>query len=178
MKRIPFVDEEQLISPEVLAAIKERRGGKLLKLDRMLLHSPNYAAGWNTFLGQVRTGLTIPPKLAELAICYVAILNNASYELEQHTPIFISAGGTQAQVDALRAGNFDSPEFDPADTAVITLTREMTQDIAVSDSTIAQLKAHVGDEQQVVEIIGVVAAYNMVSRFLVALEINSEIHDN
>ena len=178
MNRIPFVNEQQIESAELLASIKERRGGSLLKLDRMLLHSTNFAMGWNTFLGQVRNGLSISPKLAELAICYVAVLNNANYEFEQHAPIFLSAGGSQAQLNALAQNAFEGADFDSLEEAVIKLTREMTQDIAVADDTIANLKAHLGDEQKVVEIIGVVAAYNMVSRFLVALEIKSEIHDN
>ncbi|MGR8949958.1 MAG: carboxymuconolactone decarboxylase family protein [Gammaproteobacteria bacterium] len=177
MKRIPFVNEQDIQSTELLAAIKARRGGTLLKLDQMLLHSPEYAAGWNTFLGKVRNGLSISPKLAELAICYVAILNEASYELEQHSPIFFAAGGTQAQLNALRAGRFDEAVFDRSEAAVIALTREMTVNVQVSDETINLLQKLLGSEQKVVEIIGVVAAYNMVSRFLVALEIKSEIND-
>ena len=174
MQRIPFIEDDTNEPSELIESIKARRGGELLKLDRMLLHSPEFAAGWNVFLGKVRSNLTVPEKLAELAICYVAVLNQASYELEQHAPIFIAAGGSEKQVNALGNEPLESGLFDPVETAVLTLTREMTTKISVGDKTIAELSQLLGSVQKVVEIIGVVAAYNMVSRFLVALEITSE----
>jgi alkylhydroperoxidase family enzyme len=175
MQRIPFVPENLNEPEELLSAIKARRGGKLLKLDRMLLHSPNYAEGWNSFLGKVRTDLQLPAKLAELAICYVAILNGASYELEQHAPIFITEGGTEQQLAALQQSSIDLSLFEPVESAVLSLTREMTKEITVSDNTLENLREHLGSPQKLVEIIGVVAAYNMVSRFLVATQISSEL---
>ncbi len=66
----------------VVKEIKERRGGFLLNLDRMLLHNENLAKGWNTFFGTLRKGMSlIEPKTRELAICYVGILNRAEYEV-------------------------------------------------------------------------------------------------
>jgi len=50
----------------------------------------------------------------------------------------------------------------------------MTRDVQVSDSTFAAVKAALADAQQVVELVGVIAAYNMVSRFLVALGVTPE----
>ena len=34
--------------------LKRRRGGELLNLDRILLHSPNFASGWNHMFGTLR----------------------------------------------------------------------------------------------------------------------------
>src|SRR4051812_12049934 len=47
---IPYLpDSDQAGPPELLQAIRARRpNGKLLNLDRMLLHSPEYATAWNT----------------------------------------------------------------------------------------------------------------------------------
>jgi len=67
---------------QVVKEIKERRGGFLLNLDRMLLHNENLAKGWNSFFGTLRKGMSlIEPKTRELAICYVGILNRAEYEI-------------------------------------------------------------------------------------------------
>ena len=175
MRRIPFVPDDLTEPHDLIEAIKRRRGGKLLKLDRMLLHSPPFATGWNTFLANVRTDLTVSSKLAELAICYVAVLNKASYELEQHAPIYINAGGTEQQLAALDQEMLDVALFEPLEVAVLELTYQMTREIAVADQTIETLRELFGGEQKVVEIIGVIAAYNMVSRFLVAAEITSEL---
>ena len=77
MPIIPYKSEDIQEPAELIAAIRTRRGGTLLNLDRMLLHSPPFATGWNNFLGTVRNDLGVPVKLRELAICAVAILNGA-----------------------------------------------------------------------------------------------------
>jgi alkylhydroperoxidase family enzyme len=51
---------------------------------------------------------------------------------------------------------------------------EMTRDVEVSDATFAAVKTAVPDNQQTVELVAIIAAYNMVSRFLVALKIDVE----
>ena len=84
-------------------AIRARRpGGKLLNLDRMLLHSPPFAQGWNGMFAAIRGELSLSPKLRELAIMSIAVLNRADYEWVQHEKEFFAAGGTLEQKDALR----------------------------------------------------------------------------
>ena len=41
--RIPVVADADLAPADVVSAIRQRRGGGLLNLDRMLLNSPAYA---------------------------------------------------------------------------------------------------------------------------------------
>ncbi len=176
MARIPYAPIDLAEPAELVAAIRKRRGGKLLNLDRMLLRSPGLAGGWNTFLGAVRTGLTLDPKLREIGMCVVAVLNGAEYEFIQHAPVFIRAGGSQAQVDAMRdpdAAMRDAELFSASERAAIALTVEMTRNVKVSDATFAAVRAQLS-EQETVELVGVVATYNMVSRFLVALGIEPE----
>lgn len=178
--RIPSVPDAQLQPADVVDTIKKRRGGKLLNLDRMLLNSPPYTAGWNTFLGFVRTELTLDPKLRELAICAVAVLTRAKYEYDQHAPEFLINGGLQTQLDALRGFEFkyllqkDSPLFNKVEQATLALAQEMTQKVQVSDACFDAIKECLNDTQQLVELVGVIAAYNMVARFLVALEVADE----
>lgn len=159
----------------VVQAVLTRRGGTLIDLDRALLKSYPLASGWNSFIGQVRNGLALSPKYRELAMCAVAVLNGAEYEYVQHAPSFIRAGGTQAQIEALRGPDLavaDVALFDATERAVLALAIAMTRDIKVPDLVYAAVKAGLPDEAQIVELVGVVAAYNMVSRFLVALDIH------
>ncbi|NCZ59114.1 MAG: carboxymuconolactone decarboxylase family protein, partial [Betaproteobacteria bacterium] len=86
MPYIPYLPEDLAEPAAVVDAIRKRRGGDLLHLDRMLLHSPPFAQGWNLFLGAVRNDLSLSPKLRELAMCAVAVLNRADYEFVQHAP--------------------------------------------------------------------------------------------
>ena len=179
MPRIPFKDKDISEPREIVDPIRARRGGTLLDLDRMLLYSPRFAKGWNALLGAVRNELALSPRLRELAICAVAILNNADYEFSQHVPEFKKAGGNDAQVAALGAALaaeeslLDAP-FDGVERAVLRLTREMSLQVKVSDATFAAVRAVLPDDSQLVELVGVIAAYNLVSRFLVAFEIDPE----
>ena len=177
MPRIPYVPIDLAEPVELVAAIRARRGGELSHLDRLLLHSPALASAWNTFLGAVRMKLSLSPRLRELAMCGVAVLNGAEYEFHHHAPEFVKAGGTQAQVDAMRdvqaaAGN--ARLFDDAERATLSMSLEMTRSVEVSDATFVQAVKALGSSQSVIELIAVIACYNMVSRFLVALQVRPE----
>ena len=175
--RIASVPDTELGPMEVVDAIRKRRGGTLLNLDRMLLNSPAYAVGWNTFLGAVRNALTLDPKLRELAICAVAVLNRADYELLQHAPEWLAAGGTEAQLQCLQdvdAALQDQVLFSATERAVLQLSLEMTRHVQVSDACFTRVQQALASTQQQVELVGVIAAYNMVSRFLEALRVAPE----
>jgi alkylhydroperoxidase family enzyme len=181
MPRISYQPLDLAEPADLVASIRQRRSGTLLNLDRMLLHSPAFARGWNAHLGQVRSSLALDPKLRELAICMVAVLNRADYEFAHHGPEFLHAGGTQAQLDALRrlgTAAAGSDLFDATERDVLALTCEMTERVDVSDETFDRVRRTLKDDRLVVELVGVVATYNMVSRFLVALGIAPEEHES
>jgi len=143
----------------------------------MLLNSPSFAQGWNAHLGAVRRELLLDPRLRELAVCAIAVLNGADYELVQHTPEFLRAGGTAAQVEALARFGTEFEEtatFDVTERAILQLALEMTRNVQVSDSTFERVQSALSDTRHVVELVGVIATYNMVSRFLVALQVDLE----
>ncbi len=144
----------------------------------MLLHSISFARGWNAFLGEVRRNLSVSAKLREIAMCGVAVLNGAEYEFFHHAPELLAAGGTRMQVDALRTiahADRDLRMFDDIERDVIALTISMTRDIEVPRGILERLQAALGNTA-VVELVGVVSAYNMVSRFLLALGVTPEDH--
>jgi alkylhydroperoxidase family enzyme len=176
---IPYrPDGDDAGPPDVVGPIRARRpGGKLLNLDRMLLQSPAFAQGWNAMFGTIRGKLAVPAKLRELAIMSIGVINKADYEWFQHEGEFLKAGGTQEQLQALKnptAALTDAKHFDEAERAALALTWEMTRNIEVKPATMKRIRAVLPDPQ-VVELIGTIAGYNMVSRFAVAtgLEIES-----
>ena len=99
MARIPLVPPDLESPKEIVDAVRKRRGGELSELDRLLLHSPAFTEGYNFFLGKVRNNLTTIPKLRELAMCTVAVVNQADYEYNAHLPLFVAAGGSSEQGD-------------------------------------------------------------------------------
>ena len=78
--RIPlWTPAEVQRDPGLVAAIEQRRGGRLINLDRMLLWSEPLARSWNVFLRTLRQELSLSPRLRELAICVVARATGADY---------------------------------------------------------------------------------------------------
>jgi len=176
MPRIAYLPQNHADPEDLVSAIRQRRGGELLNLDRMLLHSPAFARGWNDLLGAVRGELGLEPRLRELAICAVARLNAAEYEFIHHAPEFLAAGGGAEQLAALHdipAAVEDRTLFSVRERAVLALTYEMTRRVRVTEAHFAAVRALL-PAQQVVELVGVIATYNMVSRFLVALDVGIE----
>ena len=171
---VPYLPADLAEPADLVSAIRARRGGHLLELDRMLLHSIPLARGWNAYLREVRQNLSIDPHLRELAILAVAVLNKADYEFAQHAPEFIKAGGKDAQLDAIRllgTTHFTPGAFSPLEQLVCDFAVASTRHIEVPDGLMRSLQQALG-ETATVELVAVVATYNMVSRFLVALRIH------
>jgi 4-carboxymuconolactone decarboxylase len=156
---------------DVERAIAAERG-RISPLYQALLNSEPIASGWEKLLTAVRNRTLIPGHLRELVILRIAVLNGAPFEFAAHVKPALAAGLPQAKIDAVRdwrAGG-DGP-FDADETLALELADAMTRDIVVPDALMDRVRARF-DDRGVVEIVTTVAAYNMVSRFLVALNIS------
>jgi AhpD family alkylhydroperoxidase len=171
MARIPYADlNNPEAKPLVDKIIAER--GDILHLYRMLLQSPPVAAGWLNYLTAIRQKCQLSGALRELVIMRVAQLNGAPYEADQHRPIALKEGVSQAQLDALAQWSTQPEVFDETQRAVLAYTDAMTKLIHVPEETARAVREKF-DHRQLVELTATVAAYNMVSRFLEAMEIHS-----
>ena len=123
-------------------------------------------------LTAIRLNTSLSPRVRELIILRVATLNNAPYEFDAHVPHALAAGMPQAVVEQLRGGpRADAVQgLEAGEADVLALTDAMTRDIEVPDALFAPLRSRYND-QELVELAATVAAYNMVSRFLVALRV-------
>jgi alkylhydroperoxidase family enzyme len=145
-------------------------------IDRSLLTSNLLR---NAFLGAIRTGTTLSESVKETAITRVAVLNKAWYEFEHHAPLALNPGGLP--LEGLKCVLTSTPRqpqtvnkeigIDEQHAAVLEYTDYMTLDCEVPQEVFDRLKA-VFSEREVVEITATVGAYNCVSRFLVALNVN------
>jgi AhpD family alkylhydroperoxidase len=172
MARIPYPDPSRYEGQPLAERIRRERGGQLLNLYRMLLHSPPVTEGWLAFLTAIRHETELPARYRELAILRVAVLNGAEYEFEAHVPFALKEGVSREAIDALRA-NCTTSDLDEADRAVVAYADAMTREIHVPDDVFAQMREHFA-ERDVVELTATIAAYNCVSRFLEALRIDLE----
>jgi alkylhydroperoxidase family enzyme len=174
MARLPYPDLDQPKVAPVAERIKAERGGRMLNLYRMLLHSPAVADGWRAFLTAIRQQCSLAGRHRELAILQVAVVNRAQYEFDAHVPFALREGVTQAQLDDMRSGRTPQGLTD-VDRAVIDYTTVMTRSVDVPDALFDEVRRHF-NEQEMVELTATVAAYNLVSRFLVALKVDHETH--
>lgn len=172
MARIPYGDPQAPEARELVERIVAERGS-LLHLYQMLIHSPPVAEGWLAFLTAIRQRGVLPGALRELVIIRIAHLNNAPYEADQHVPIALREGATQQQVDALAKWE-EATVFSPQERATFGYVDAMTRKIQVPPDVFAAVRAAF-DDRALVELTATIGAYNMVSRFLEALEIHS--HD-
>jgi len=153
---------------EIEARIFAERG-RVSLLYQVLLNSAPIASGWERLLTAVRNQTGIPADLRELMILRVAVLNRASFEFDAHVPHAERAGVGSAKIAALREQEL--PEvFTSDERLVLDLADAMTRDIDVPDALMARLQQRF-DARGVVETVATVAAYNMVSRLLVALKV-------
>ncbi|KAK5122507.1 hypothetical protein LTR85_004091 [Meristemomyces frigidus] len=174
--RIPYAPTEPADpTPEnqaIYDRIRERRKPRpLIPLDLALLHNPEIADGYNKLMGAVRTKISLSQALAELAICYIAVLNDATYEWTAHAPLALKAGAKREALEAVLKGDVKSADVLSEDEMmVLAFTEQSTRNIKIDDELFAKIKVRFSD-QEVMELTITVAGYNMVSRFLVALDV-------
>ena len=175
MRNPAWTPETAPRDPQLVAAIEHRRGGALINLDRALLWSEPLARGWNAYLGAVRREISVSPRLKEIAICTVARETGAQYEFDHHWPEYVRAGGD----DALRP-HIQDPDSATTDTRfsdderlAIRYALTMTRDVRVPDSLFRLVRQRFSTTE-LVELTAAIAAYNMVARFLVALEVATD----
>lgn len=144
--------------------------GRISLLYQVLLNSASIASGWEAMLTAVRNRTSVPADLREMIILRVAVLNEAAFEFDAHVPHALKAGFPQQKIDALRS-LVPNAAFTEEEQLLLELTDRMTRDVKVPEELMTRINAR-HDPQAVVELVATVAAYNMVSRFLVALNIS------
>ena len=183
--RVPYAPKEAPTEEArpVYQRIAARRNPRpLIPLDLALLHNPSVADGWSSFIGAIRTKTSVPETLKELAIARIAALNGAVHEWDVHAALAVKAGVSKSSMQVVfehpfigrgaeRKGEGEGLEkLSQEERAVLEYTDQMTIGVHVEDGVAEALKGFLTDTQ-VVELTATVAAYNCVSRFLVALDV-------
>jgi len=165
--RLPYVDSSTLTDPssaEIVKRVEARRAPRPLQaLDLTLLHSPNVADGWNSFLGAIRTKTSLPDDIREAAICRVAVVNKAWYEWSHHAPLAAKGGVSEEGLEILKKDVLGDAEEAEGKKAlgervwwVVRYTDEMTRNVRVGDGVFDGLRT-VFSDQEVVEITATVS---------------------
>jgi AhpD family alkylhydroperoxidase len=168
--RVPFITPGSRPELAELERTILAERGRVSILYQALLNSPPLASGWERLLTAVRNQNSLPADLRELMIIRVAVLNHANFELHAHIPHATAAGMAAEKIAELQRPAPALAVFTETEQLLIRLTDAMTRDVKVPSAIMDTLQARF-DARGVLEAVATVAAYNMVSRLLVALEI-------
>jgi alkylhydroperoxidase family enzyme len=172
--RVPLLEEtDHPDLAESITKIKGARGGRLINIYRLMLHSPALANAWFDLNQAVRYGTEIDGQSRELAVIRVAIVNDVEYVQRAHGPAYaLKEGLTPEQVSAI--ANWEpSKLFSAQQRALLAYTDAMTREINVPDTVFADLRKFFS-QRQIVELTMLIGAYNMLTRFLKALQVDPE----
>ena len=161
MPRIPYPELASL-SPQVRQAIGEQPAN--VSLMMAAASAPVYR-GLGQLGGALISGSSLPPKLRELAILRVGYLSGSAYEVFQHEALARHIGMSEAQIDAIRAGDGASPALDQAARDVLAFVEDIVANVRASDATLAEVGKHL-DTSQLVDLIIVTGYYMTVCRLL------------
>ncbi len=172
MARVPYLDRDGL-RPEdrdIFDGLQARRG-EVINLFRALAHAPDALRLLVPYSTRVRYELSLPPELRELAILTVGRICGAEYESTHHWNEARRIGVPREKLEAL--GDYEhAPVFSAEERAVIRYAAEATRSVRVGDATFEALR-FLGT-RQIVELVQVVAYYNMIVRILEPLQIDLE----
>ncbi|EIW63472.1 uncharacterized protein TRAVEDRAFT_114123, partial [Trametes versicolor FP-101664 SS1] len=137
------------------------------------------AAGWNALATVIRDNNSLPAPMRELFILRTGVLNNAAYVWLQHEPVGREVGLTLEQLLEIRltpaflSPLTPKPSLTPELSAALLLADFMTNAVKVPQPVFDGLHKFL-DDKQMVDAVATVGTYNLVSRFVLALDVDSK----
>ncbi|MHB8085705.1 MAG: carboxymuconolactone decarboxylase family protein [Dehalococcoidia bacterium] len=173
MARVGYIEKDQA-DPKIREAFQhmEARGQSVLNVFKVMANCPHIGLNFLRLGNSILTGEEVPAAIRELAIIRVGLLAQSKYEVHQHIAIGLLCGVRQKQIDDLAKWT-RSKEFNEKERAVLQYTDEVAQNVKVKDKTFATLKQYFSDHA-IVELTTTIGYYGMVSRILVALQVEIE----
>jgi alkylhydroperoxidase family enzyme len=170
MARVPYLDLDKLaLSPEN-QKLMVRKGN----IYKAMANSPNGLAAFGALASYIRFHSKLDQRLSELAILMVGYVTRSPYEWSHHVELSRKFGVKDADIRALMdEAEGRNTALEPLAKAVLRATREMTEDLAVSDATFAALRQGL-DNECIVDLVITIGFYNAVVRVLEALRIDVE----
>ena len=157
--------EQKRVADEIVAG---PRGGMRGPFESWL-RSPGLADPAQKLGAHVRFGTALPRDLSELAIILTGKHWRANFEFWAHARLAAQVGVTPAVIEAVRTGS-PPPFEEDRQRLVYDFVTELLEQRRVSDSTYARALAEFG-EQGVVDLVGTVGYYSLVSMTLDVFEV-------
>ncbi len=173
MARVKLLEKDQAdpVIKEMFQKLDDRKV-PVINLFKAVGNSPKAGRNFIRLGNAVLNPEILEPKLRELAILRVGNLLRSEYEFTKHVVIGKATGVTTDQINDLSNWK-SSKNFTDIECAVLQYTDEMTLNVRVSDETFVDLKRFF-DDAAIVKLTITIGYYGMVSRILVALQVELE----
>ena len=135
-----------------------------------MAHSPHICRNVLRLGNAILRDEDFPPVLRELAILRVGWLCGSLYEYTKHVDIGKKSGVSQEQIDAIPCWT-SATCFNEKERAVLAYTDESTRVVQVRDETHKAVRAFLS-EQEIVKLSVTIGYYGLISRFLVAMQVD------
>lgn len=169
---IPLVDEPE---SEELRELYERLAQGMpelgvLNIFKVMAHNPQLLRGWLRMATPLLAGgLTLSPRLREIAILRVAQVCGSEYEFAHHIRIAQQAGLSEEEIASLQ--NHDESElFSELDRAVVRYTDAAANLSPEAPELAREMKRWLSD-RELLELSFCVGHWGMLARVLVPLEV-------
>lgn len=175
MPRLPYLNPEDVPAQyrEHFEQLINAPGRSAIHILKVLGNAPELLPTFSALGNALLAGKALDPKLRELALEAVGIASGSEYEYVHHWNMALDRAGVPRE-QLVHLQEFESSSlFNAGERAVIRYALEATRNVKVSDQTFAAVR-EVLDDQQLMELVLVVAFYNMVVRILEPLEVRLE----
>ena len=174
MPRLPYLNREDLAESDrdIFDRIEKERG-QVHNIFRTMAYAPNLLRKYIEWSSELRFNTKLDPKLRELAIMTVGRLTDARYEFTHHWNVARKLGIPREKLEQL-ADYETSPLYDDRERAVIRYAAEATRKVKVKDRTFNTVRNLLADNRILMELVLLVAGYNLVVRLLVPMQVELE----
>jgi AhpD family alkylhydroperoxidase len=167
--------ERETASPELQQLydrFRERFGTDVPNVGKTLANSPGLALKVFPLADYFMYESKLDPRVRELVVLMVMKTCSCNYAYLKHVDIARRVGVTQQQIAALPTYS-DSHLFSDDDRIILQCTEELTTKVSVDDGLYRRVEAIVG-RQNMVDFIGAIAFFNMMARYINALQVELE----
>ena len=168
MARLPYLDPADA-EPRTAAIL---RTSPQLGIFRMVANAQGAFPAWMRFGSTLFDGDELDHLLREFAITRVAAMTpGAEYEWVQHAAITLSVGGTEEQLEAIRAGEHTAESLGPDGRLVVRFTTQVVENAAPDEDTFKRMTERF-TPREIVHLLLVIGQYMMLGRIMATSQID------
>lgn len=161
--RMMLASEADLDAEQARLAESYRRDGEIINVVRLFARFTEFFRAYKPFGLYTMVRSSLPPRIRELAILRLAVINKSDYEWAHHSRIALSCDISIEEVERIRVG--DDRGWGEDDLAILQCVDAVRSDASITDELYARLSRFM-DERAIFDLVITIGNYNMVSAAL------------